>query len=110
MVPSELTGALKAFGSALGGGDAGAAATPVPAAAGTETAPPEAVAAAAATALPEAASMPDATEAIAAAHEALERVTAEATSAEGSGDGALDGLAPASTAGSAGTSGTAVPA
>jgi regulator of protease activity HflC (stomatin/prohibitin superfamily) len=75
MVPSELTSALKAFGSAFGG-DSGAAA-----AGGAEAAAPEpaAIPEGAADALPEANS--EAAGAVAAAHEALHAVAAEAASA-----------------------------
>jgi regulator of protease activity HflC (stomatin/prohibitin superfamily) len=75
MVPSELTSALKAFGSAFGG-DSGAAT-----AGGAEAAAPEpaAIPVGAADALPEA--NPEAAGAVAAAHEALEAVAAEAASA-----------------------------
>jgi regulator of protease activity HflC (stomatin/prohibitin superfamily) len=90
MVPSELTSALKAFGSAFGAGEGAAAAAP-PAAEAPSEAPSEPPAA-----LPEVASDPDATAALAAAHAALEEVAAQAESAEGSGDDGLDGLAPAS--------------
>jgi regulator of protease activity HflC (stomatin/prohibitin superfamily) len=72
MVPSELTSAMKAIATAFGGAD-----EPAPSA-GTAT--PEAVEAGPATTeLPE--SDPDAAVAVAAAHEALHAVVAEATSA-----------------------------
>jgi hypothetical protein len=100
MVPSELTSAMKAISTAFGGADSAAAApaqAAVAAASGPAVAETPAV-----PALPEPA---DAEEAIAAAHAALEQATAEAASSEGSGDGALDGLAPVSAAGSADTAG-----
>jgi regulator of protease activity HflC (stomatin/prohibitin superfamily) len=78
MVPSELTSALKAFGSAFGG-DSGAAAAGAP-----DAAPePAAIPAGAADGLPEA--NPEAAGAVAAAHEALHAVAAEAASAAGPG-------------------------
>jgi SPFH domain / Band 7 family len=111
MVPSELTSALKAFGSAFGGDGAAATPAPAPAAASAPIAlPPEAGATAA---LPEAAPNPDAAEALAAAHKSLEEASAEVTSAEVSGDGSLDGLAPVSVADdpdTAGSNGAASPA
>src|SRR5215469_4686054 len=83
MLPSELTSALKAFSGAFSGGD-GAAATAQPAAvAPSPTA--------------EAALSSDATDALEAAHAALQDVAAQVESAEGSGDDGLDGLTPAST-------------
>jgi len=85
MVPSELTSALKAFGSAFGGDGAAAAAQPV------ADEPPARVAA-----LP--AADPDTNAALAEAHAALQEATALAESAEGSGDDGPDGLAPVSTA------------
>ncbi len=77
MIPSELTSALKTFGSAFGG-DSGAAEP-----GGAEAAAPEpaALPEAAADALP--AANPEAAEALAAAHEALNAVAAEAASAAG---------------------------
>jgi regulator of protease activity HflC (stomatin/prohibitin superfamily) len=79
MVPSELTSALKAFGSAFGG-DSGAAAAGAP-----DAAPePAAIPAGAADGLPEA--NPEAAGAVAAAHEALHAVAAEAASAAGPGE------------------------
>src|SRR5215467_9054581 len=85
MVPSELTSALKAFGSAFGGADS--------AAANAETARPEAAAApeVAVHELPE----PDAgaAGAVAEAHEALHAVAAEAASA--AGPGGVPGIAAA---------------
>jgi len=88
MVPSELTSALKAFGSAFGGGD-GAAAAPQPAAGvGAATAEPEV------TALSDAAALER-------AHAALEAAAAEAASASGPGEELdipeLSGLAPVKT-------------
>ncbi len=72
MVPSELTSALKAFGHAFGGGDGGAAGAET---AGSEAATPEEPA----RALPE--PNPEAAGAVAAAHDALHAVAAEAASA-----------------------------
>jgi len=89
MVPSELTSALKAFGSAFGA-DGGAAAAPAPADASAGTALPPAPA------VPEEISNPEAAQALAAAHQALEEAAAQVVSAEGSGDGELDGVAPVS--------------
>jgi len=94
MVPSELTSALKAFGSAFGGGD-NAAAAPRSADAGAGSALPQASAA------PEEISNPEAAEAVAAAHQALEEAAAQVESAEGSGDGELDGVATLGGAGGA---------
>ena len=64
-------------------------------------------------ALPESAPSQDAAEAIAAAHEALQEAAAQAESAEGSGEDALDGLAPVSavaSADAAGSDGAVAPA
>jgi regulator of protease activity HflC (stomatin/prohibitin superfamily) len=95
MVPSELTSALKAFGSAFGG-DSGPAA-----AGGAEAAAPEpaAIPEAAAHALPE--PNPEAAEAVAAAHEALHAVAAEAASA--AVPGGVPGIAAADDLTSAGS-------
>jgi regulator of protease activity HflC (stomatin/prohibitin superfamily) len=95
MVPSELTSALKAFGNAFGG--EGAASAPESAAGSTETALPEAITAPEAIPATEVISTPEAAEALAAAHQALEEATAQAESAEGSGETDHDGLAPVST-------------
>jgi regulator of protease activity HflC (stomatin/prohibitin superfamily) len=98
MVPSELTSALKAFGSAFGGDSGAAAAGGAEAAAPAPAAVPEA----AADALPEA--NPEAAEAVAAAHEALEAVAAEAASA--AVPGGVHGTAAADKLTSAGTAGS----
>jgi regulator of protease activity HflC (stomatin/prohibitin superfamily) len=97
MLPSELTSALKAFSGAFGGGDGVAASAGPAAGAPAETAEalPETAPA------PEAISTPEAADALAAAHQALEEAAAQAESVEGSGDGDLDGLAPVSAAASA---------
>jgi regulator of protease activity HflC (stomatin/prohibitin superfamily) len=93
MVPSELTTALKAFGSAFGGGDS-AAATPASAAAGTAPA----ITVAADTVAAEPAVEASDTEALEEAHEALAAAAAEVAAA-GSSDEThipeLEGLAPA---------------
>jgi regulator of protease activity HflC (stomatin/prohibitin superfamily) len=96
MVPSELTSALKAFGSAFGGGDS-AAASAETSGSGTAAAPEVA-----ASALPE--PDPGAAGAVAEAHEALHAVAAEAASAAGPGGvpsiAAADHLTAAGNAGS----------
>src|SRR5215472_14315431 len=102
MVPSELTSALKAFGSAFGGGDSAAGASQQPAVAAGDATAEAAVGEAAGT---EPITAPETAGALAAAHEAVDAAAAEAATSAGpeeaSAIAAAAGLASANAAGGA---------